>query len=66
MAALLAVFDQTPDDVERIMQLMQEMQSCGAPPAEIMADFDTFDTSGGAASLPPELQDELSRGCAQQ
>lgn len=71
------MFDQTPDEVERIMTLMQEMQRCGAPPTEIMADVAPdmqfgedgsaqFGSGLGPGSLPPGLQDELARGCSQQ
>ena len=65
MAQLLAVFDHAPEDRSRVMQLMQEMQACGAPPQDIMAELAPgldFGADGtpqfpppGAGGVPPEL-----------
>jgi len=55
---------QTPDDCERILGLMQEMQRCGAPPSAIMDGV-----SGGVnddSSLPPNVAAGLQDTCAQQ
>ena len=72
VAQLLAVFDMAPEDRGRVMELMQEMQACGAPPQEIMAELApglTFGADGapqfppgGAGGVPPEL----ANSCAQQ
>ncbi len=70
VAELLSIFDSSPEDVSRVMALMQEMQRCGAPPAEIMRDIapdlqlgpDGMPLFPSDATLPPEL----AQGCAQQ
>jgi peroxin-19 len=72
VAQLLAVFDLVPEDRGRVMELMQEMQACGAPPQEIMSELApglTFGADGapqfppgGAGGVPPEL----ANSCAQQ
>jgi hypothetical protein len=74
VAQLLAVFDNAPDDSSRVMQLMQEMQACGAPPQEIMSELAPgieFGSDGaprfpavapdGSGGVPPEL----AASCAQ-
>jgi peroxin-19 len=77
VAELLAVFDRSPQEAERIMQLMQDMQKCGAPPPSIMRDI-APDLRLGADGMPEmptpadlaELQHaggaELASMCAQQ
>lgn len=77
VAELLSVFDRSPQDVDRIMALMQDMQRCGAPPPEIMQDIapDLKLGEDGLPALPndqelSELQraggSELADMCAQQ
>ena len=68
VAQLLAVFDQAPEDVERVMQLMQAMQACGAPPVEIMADVAPGLEFGanGAPDFGSALGPEHAGACAQQ
>ena len=77
VAELLAVFDRSPQEAERIMQLMQDMQKCGAPPPEIMKDIAPELRLGedGMPEIPTEadlteLQHaggaELASMCAQQ
>ena len=72
MAQLLAVFDHAPDDRGRIMQLMQEMQACGAPPQEIMSELApglNFNGDGTPQLLPEAaaglVPPELAANCAQ-
>ncbi|GBG61623.1 hypothetical protein CBR_g22421 [Chara braunii] len=39
MRSLCEMYDTRPDDFERIMELMQQMQDCGNPPSEIMKEL---------------------------
>ena len=39
VAELVAVFDMAGDERGRVMELMHEMQACGAPPQEIMTEL---------------------------
>lgn len=57
VADLLSVFDRNPQDADRVMQLMQDMQRCGAPPAEIMRDI-APDLKLGADGMPEMPSDE--------
>ena len=72
VAELVAVFDMAGDERSRVMELMQEMQACGAPPQEIMTELApglTF-AADGAPQFPPPgaggMPSELVSSCAQQ
>ena len=68
VASLLAVFDQAPEDAERVMQLMQAMQACGAPPVDIMSDVAPGLEFGadGSPDFGSALGPEHAGACAQQ
>ncbi len=72
LVQLLAVSDMAAEDRGRVMELMQEMQACGAPPQEIMAELAPGVTFGadGAPQFPPGgaggVAPELANSCAQQ
>ena len=72
VAELVAVFDMAGDERGRVMELMHEMQACGAPPQEIMTELAPGLTFGadGAPTFPPPgaggMPSELVSSCAQQ
>ena len=39
MAELVGVYEESPEDGGRVMELMQRMQACGTPPQEILVRF---------------------------
>lgn len=36
MTELVGVYENSPEDAGRVMELMQKMQACGTPPQEIL------------------------------
>lgn len=71
--ALCTVYETEPQNFQRVMQLLTEMQECGAPPPEIVADMSEHIMPGGlpglggeAGGLPPLPGDaDPSKCCIQ-
>ncbi|EFJ17197.1 hypothetical protein SELMODRAFT_179107 [Selaginella moellendorffii] len=63
---LCHVYETTPDNFNVIMELMQSMQSCGQPPAEMIEELAPglqIFSPDNLASLPPGLANENANCC---
>ncbi|CAD7696160.1 unnamed protein product [Ostreobium quekettii] len=69
---IIDMYEKEPDNTSEIMNLMQEVQSCGQPPQDIVEQVapglemgDTLDDAG-PASVPPGDFPELAENCKMQ
>lgn len=66
----IRLYDECPDAVDRITDMMHKMQECGSPPKEILEqlapglDFDSIDGDKDGSSSMPNLDALLSSGAS--